>query len=110
MNDSVTQAIQGLPLNHYIWLSTALFVIGVLGVLYRRNAIVIFMCIELMLNAVNLLMVAFASFHGDGAGQVVVFFVMAVAAAEVAVGLAILINIYHNTHSTDINVLNKLKW
>lgn len=110
MNDSVTQAIQGLPLNHYIWLSTALFVIGVLGVLYRRNAIVIFMCIELMLNAVNLLMVAFASFHDDGAGQVFVFFVMAVAAAEVAVGLAILINIYHNTRSTDINVLNKLKW
>jgi NADH-quinone oxidoreductase subunit K len=112
MNDSVNQAqaIQGLPLNHYIWLSSALFVIGVLGVLYRRNAIVIFMCIELMLNAVNLLMVAFASYHGDGAGQVFVFFVMAVAAAEVAVGLAILINIYHNTRSTDINVLNKLKW
>ena len=110
MNDSVNQAIQGLPLNHYIWLSTALFVIGVLGVLYRRNAIVIFMCIELMLNAVNLLMVAFAAYHGDGAGQVFVFFVMAVAAAEVAVGLAILINIYHNTRSTDINVLNKLKW
>ena len=110
MNDSVSQAIQGLPLNHYIWLSSALFVIGVLGVLYRRNAIVIFMCIELMLNAVNLLMVAFAAYHGDGAGQVFVFFVMAVAAAEVAVGLAILINIYHNTRSTDINVLNKLKW
>ena len=110
MNDSVNQAIQGLPLNHYIWLSTALFVIGVLGVLYRRNAIIIFMCIELMLNAVNLLMVAFAAYHGDGAGQVFVFFVMAVAAAEVAVGLAILINIYYNTNSTDINVLNKLKW
>jgi NADH-quinone oxidoreductase subunit K len=110
MNDSASQAIQGVPLNYYIWLSTALFVIGVLGVLYRRNAIVIFMCIELMLNAVNLLMVAFAGYHGDAAGQVFVFFVMAVAAAEVAVGLAILIIIYHNTSSTDINVLNKLKW
>ena len=110
MSDSVGQAIQGIPLNYYLWLSSTLFVIGVLGVIYRRNAIVIFMCIELMLNAVNLLMVAFSSYHNDGAGQVFVFFVMAVAAAEVAVGLAILIVIYHNTRSTDINVLNKLKW
>jgi NADH:ubiquinone oxidoreductase subunit 11 or 4L (chain K) len=110
MNDSVSQAIQGIPLNHYLWLSTALFVIGVLGVLYRRNAIIIFMCIELMLNAVNLLMVAFSAHHGDSAGQVFVFFIMAVAAAEVAVGLAILVVIYQNTRSTDINVLNKLKW
>ena len=100
----------GVKIEHYMVLATALFVIGVFGVLYRKNAIILLMCIELMLNAVNLLMVAFASFHGDGAGQVFVFFVMAVAAAEVAVGLAILINIYHNTHSTDINVLNKLKW
>src|SRR5690606_35080578 len=98
------------PLNYYIWLSAALFVIGVLGVMYRRNAIIIFMCIELMLNAVNLLMVAFAAHHGDSGGQVFVFFVMAVAAAEVAVGLAILIVIHNNTGSTDINVLNKLKW
>ena len=110
MNDQVSQTMQGVPLNYYIWLSAALFVIGVMGVLYRRNAIVIFMCIELMLNAVNLLLVAFSSFHRDGAGQVFVFFIMAVAAAEVAVGLAILIVIYHNTRSTDINVLNKLKW
>lgn len=110
MNDPVSEAIQGVPLNYYIWLSTALFVIGVLGVMYRRNAIIIFMCIELMLNAVNLLMVAFSAYHGDGAGQIFVFFIMAVAAAEVAVGLAILIIIYHNTRSTDINVLNKLKW
>jgi NADH-quinone oxidoreductase subunit K len=110
MNDPVSQAISSVPLNHYIWLSSALFVIGVLGVMYRRNAIVIFMCIELMLNAVNLLMVAFSAYHGDGTGQVFVFFIMAVAAAEVAVGLAILIIIYHNTRSTDINVLNKLKW
>jgi len=108
--NNVTNAIQGVPLNYYIWLSTALFAIGVLGVLYRRNAIIIFMCIELMLNAVNLLLVAFSAFHGDGSAQVFVFFIMAVAAAEVAVGLAILIVIYHNTRTTDINILNKLKW
>jgi NADH-quinone oxidoreductase subunit K len=110
MNENVTQAIQGVPLNYYIWLSTTLFVIGVMGVLYRRNAIIIFMCIELMLNAVNVLLVAFSAYHGDGSAQVFVFFIMAVAAAEVAVGLAILIVIYHNTRTTDINVLNKLKW
>src|SRR5690242_21914260 len=110
MNDSVSQAIQGVPLNYYIWLSTALFTIGVLGVLYRRNAIIIFMCIELMLNAVNLLMVAFSSYLNDAAGQVFVFFIMAVAAAEVAVGLAILVLMYRNTKTTDINVLNRLKW
>lgn len=111
MNEgNVMQAIQGIPLNYYLWLSTALFVIGVFGVLYRRNAIIIFMCIELMLNAVNLLLVAFSAYHGDATGQVFVFFIMAVAAAEVAVGLAILIVIYHNTQTTDINVLNKLKW
>ncbi len=110
MNDSVSQAIQGIPLNYYLWLSAALFVIGVLGVLYRRNAIIIFMCIELMLNAVNLLMVALAAHHGDSGGQIFVFFIMAVAAAEVGVGLAILIVIYQNTRTTDIHVLNKLKW
>ncbi len=110
MNENITQAVQGVPLNYYIWLSTALFVIGVLGVLYRRNAIIIFMCIELMLNAVNLLLVAFSAHHADGAGQIFVFFIMAVAAAEVAVGLAILVVVYHNTRTTDINVLNKLKW
>ena len=110
MNDSVTQAVQGVPLNYYLWLSTTLFVIGVLGVLYRRNAIIIFMCIELMLNAVNVLLVAFSAYHNDGGGQVFVFFIMAVAAAEVAVGLAILIVIYHNSRTTDVNLLNKLKW
>ena len=99
-----------MPLNLYIFLSTALFTIGVMGVLFRRNAIIIFMSIELMLNAVNLLLVAFSSYHSDAAGQVFVFFIMAVAAAEVAVGLAILIMIYRNTKSTDINFLNKLKW
>lgn len=103
-------AIQTVPINLYIILSTVLFTIGVLGVLFRRNAIIIFMSIELMLNAVNLLLVAFSSYHSDASGQVFVFFVMAVAAAEVAVGLAILIMIFRNTKSTDIDFLNKLKW
>jgi NADH-quinone oxidoreductase subunit K len=101
---------QGIPLDYYIWLSAALFTIGVLGVLYRRNAIIIFMCIELMLNAVNLLLVAFSNYYNDASGQVFVFFIMAVAAAEVAVGLAILIMMYRNTKTTDIDILNKLKW
>ncbi len=101
---------QGIPLDYYLWLSATLFTIGVMGVLYRRNAIIIFMCIELMLNAVNLLLVAFSNYYNDAAGQVFVFFIMAVAAAEVAVGLAILVVMYRNTKTTDINILNKLKW
>ena len=107
--ENVTQAIQGVPLNHYILLSTIIFGIGVIGVLIRRNAIVIFMSIELMLNAVNLLLAAFSVHHNDSSGQVFVFFIMAVAAAEVAVGLAILMMIYRNTGSIDIDNLNKLK-
>lgn len=99
-----------LPIDYYLWLSAVLFSIGVLGVLYRRNAIIVFMCIELMLNAVNLVMVAFSSYLNDASGQIFVFFIMAVAAAEVAVGLAILIMTYRNTKSTDINILNRLKW
>jgi NADH-quinone oxidoreductase subunit K len=102
--------LNGIPIDHYLWLAAALFSIGVLGVLYRRNAIVIFMCIELMLNAVNLVLVAFSSYYQDTNGQVFVFFIMAVAAAEVAVGLAILVMMYRNTRTTDINILNKLKW
>jgi NADH-quinone oxidoreductase subunit K len=101
---------QGIPLDYYIWLSAALFTIGVLGVLYRRNAIIVFMCIELMLNAVNLLLAAFSNYYSDAAGQVFVFFIMAVAAAEVAVGLAILMLMYRNTKTIDINILNKMKW
>jgi len=99
-----------VPIEHYLWLGAVLFSIGVLGVLFRRNAIIIFMCIELMLNAVNLVMVAFSSYLNDASGQVFVFFIMAVAAAEVAVGLAILVMTYRNTKSTDINILNRLKW
>jgi NADH-quinone oxidoreductase subunit K len=99
-----------VPVEYYLWLSLALFTIGVVGVLYRKNAIIIFMCIELMLNAVNVLLVAFATYLNDAAGQVFVFFIMAVAAAEVAVGLAILIMMYRNTRTTDIDILNRLKW
>ena len=102
--------VEGVPLVWYVWLSAILFSIGVMGVLYRRNAIVIFMCIELMLNAVNLLLVAFSRFWSDSSGQVFVFFIMAVAAAEVAVGLAILMMVYRNTKSTDIDFLNKMKF
>lgn len=104
------EAIRSVPLNHYVILCTALFVIGVAGVLVRRNAIIIFMSVELMLNAVNLLLAAFSVHHGDASGQAFVFFIMAVAAAEVAVGLAIIVMIYRNTGSVDINLLNKLKW
>lgn len=100
---------QTIPMNWYLIVSSVLFSIGVLGVLLRRNAIIVFMCIELMLNAVNLLMVAFSNYLGDTSGQVFVFFVMVVAAAEVAVGLAILMMIYRNTGSTDINTLSNIK-
>lgn len=108
-----------MPINYYIFLSIALFVIGIIGVLTRRNAIIIFMCIELMLNAVNLLLVAFSKMHhlalsGTNAtagtdGQLFVFFIMVVAAAEVSVGLAIIVMMYRNTHSIDVNFLNRLK-
>ncbi|MCX6310534.1 MAG: NADH-quinone oxidoreductase subunit NuoK [Bacteroidetes bacterium] len=98
-----------MPLTWYVTLSAILFGLGVLGVLFRRNAIIILMCIELMLNAVNLLLVAFSAHHSDPNAQVFVFFIMAVAAAEVAVGLAILMVIYRNSKSTDIDILNKLK-
>ncbi|HXB38968.1 MAG TPA: NADH-quinone oxidoreductase subunit NuoK [Bacteroidia bacterium] len=101
--------INGIPINYYILLSAILFIIGAVGVMARRNAIIIFMCIELMLNAVNLLLVAFSTLHNDANGQVFVFFVMAVAAAEVAVGLAILSMVYRNIKSIDIDLLSKLK-
>lgn len=90
-------------------LSTILFIIGAVGVMARRNTIILFMCIELMLNAVNLLLVAFSTLHGDASGQVFVFFVMAVAAAEVAVGLAILSMIFRNIKNIDSDLLSNLK-
>ena len=108
-----------MPINYYIYLSLALFVIGIIGVLTRRNSIIIFMCIELMLNAVNLLLVAFSKMHylkagaanvsAGTEGQLFVFFIMVVAAAEVSVGLAIIVMLYRNTHSVDVNFLNRLK-
>jgi NADH-quinone oxidoreductase subunit K len=101
---------QNLDISHYIYLSCVLFSIGLFGVLFRRNAIVLLMCIELMLNAVNLLLAALSVHHNDPSGQVFVFFIMALAAAEVAVGLSIIVMVYRNTQSIDINVLNRLKW
>ncbi|MBP6732282.1 MAG: NADH-quinone oxidoreductase subunit NuoK [Chitinophagales bacterium] len=98
-----------VPIQYYIYLSAVLFSIGALGVVFRRNAIAIFMSIELMLNSVNLLLVAFSTYHADASGQVFVFFIMAVAAAEVAVGLAILVTIYRNVHTVDIDELRSLK-
>jgi len=94
----------------YIFLSVVLFSIGGVGVLVRRNAIVIFMCIELMLNACNLAFVAFARMHGNLDGQVVAFFVMVVAAAEVVVGLAILMAIYRARKSASVDDANLLKY
>src|SRR3954470_2875745 len=107
--ENVNELFKAIPLSNYIVLSTMLFCIGVIGVLFRRNAIIIFMCIELMLNAVNLLLAAFSTYLSDSAGQVFVFFIMAVAAAEVAVGLAILTMIFRNTGSVDIDSLSRLK-
>jgi len=107
--NTLTETIRLVPMNHYILLCTALFCIGVLGVLTRRNAIVLFMSIELMLNAVNLLLASFSVFRNDASGQVFVFFIMAVAAAEVAVGLAILSMIYRNVKSIDSDLLGNLK-
>ncbi len=108
-----------MQIDYYIYLSVALFCIGIVGVLTRRNAIIIFMCIELMLNAVNLLLVAFSKMHhfknaavnasAGSDGQLFVFFIMVVAAAEVSVGLAIIVMMYRNIHSVDINFLNRLK-
>ncbi len=99
-----------VPLSWYLFLSLILFTIGVLGVLIRRNAIVIFMCIELMLNSVNLALVGFSSYIGNEIGQMLVFFVMVVAAAEVSVGLAIVIAIFRNRLTVNIDEINLLKW
>lgn len=101
--------INGIPVNYYILLSSLLFVIGAVGVMARRNSIILFMCVELMLASVNLLLVAFSTMYNDTRGQVFVFFTMAVAAAEVAVGLALLTMIYRHLKSIDINLLSKLK-
>lgn len=98
-----------MPFQYYLFLSLALFCIGIAGVLMRRNAIIVFMCIELMLNAVNLLMVALSKVFGYADAQIFVFFIMVVAAAEVAIGLSIIVMVYRKIQSVDINILNRLK-
>jgi NADH-quinone oxidoreductase subunit K len=98
-----------MPLIYYIILSAILFTLGALGVLIRRNAIVIFMSVELMLNAANLAFVAFAKSYEALSGQIFVFFVMTVAAAEVAVGLALIVAIFRSKHSINVDELSSLK-
>ena len=101
--------LEHVGIENYLTLSALLFCIGAFGLLYRRNAIIMFMSIEIMLNAVNLLLVAFSSYHEEASGQVFVFFTMAVAAAEVAVGLAILVSVFRNIGNIDIDNLKNLK-
>ena len=103
------EIVKTVPIDYYLYLSTVLFCIGVFGVLTRRNAIIVLMCIELMLNAVNLLLAAFSTYLSNSEGQIMVFFIMVVAAAEAAVGLGILVMIYRNTKSTDVSLLDRLK-
>ena len=98
----------GASLDFYIFVSIALFSIGAIGVLTRKNMIVLLMCIELMLNAVNLLLVTFSTFFGNGDAQSFVFFIIVVAAAEATIGLSILIMAYRNSKSIDIEMFNKL--
>lgn len=99
-----------VPLDWYLALSAVLFTIGVFGVLLRRNVIVIFMSVELMLNAVNLSLVAFSQFLSEFSGQILVFFVISVAAAEAAVGLAIVIALFRRRTTVNVDELNLLKW
>lgn len=99
-----------ITIEYYLILSAFMFLVGVTGVLTRRNAIVVFMSIELMLNSANLTLVAFSSFLGNSIGQLFVFFVMTVAAAEAAVGLAIIIAIFRNKLTVNIDEINILKW
>ena len=99
-----------IPLSHYLILSSILFTIGVIGVLIRRNAIMILLAIEIILNSVNLSFVAFSKFNGDLKGQIFVFFIMTIAAAEVAIGLAILIVLFRNKRSIDTDQIRMLRW
>jgi NADH-quinone oxidoreductase subunit K len=107
--ERIPDVFMKVPLVNFVLLATMLFVIGIVGVLVRKNAIIIFMSIELMLNAVNMLLIAFSSYKSDPNGQIFVFFIMAVAAAEVAVGLAIIVMIFRNIKTIDISILNKLR-
>jgi len=98
-----------IPLSWYLWLSAVLFTVGAVGVFVKRNAITIFLCIELMLNAVNLTLIAFSGYFGDVGAQLFVFIVMTVAAAEAAVGLAIIISIFRNKASLNVDDASQLK-
>jgi NADH-quinone oxidoreductase subunit K len=98
-----------LPVGYYVGLSAILFTIGAMGVLIRRNSIVIFMSVELMLNAANLAFVAFARAYEAMSGQIFVFFIMTVAAAEVAVGLALIVAIFNTKQSIDVDQMNSMK-
>jgi NADH-quinone oxidoreductase subunit K len=98
-----------MDLQYYLILSAVLFTVGVLGVLIRRNAIIIFMCIELMLSAANLAFVAISRQLGDVSGQIFVFFVMTVAAAEVAIGLAIIVSVFKHRETINVDEVNSLK-
>jgi NADH-quinone oxidoreductase subunit K len=106
----MAESLNIIPISYYLYFCAALFSIGVIGVLIKRNALVILMSIELMINSINLLLAAFAAYLNDPAGQIFVFFIMVVAAAEVAIGLAIVVLIFRTTHSIDISVLDQLKW
>ncbi|MGD1006722.1 MAG: NADH-quinone oxidoreductase subunit NuoK [Ignavibacteriaceae bacterium] len=99
-----------IPIEYYLILSAFMFIVGVMGVLIRRNAIIVFMSVELMLNSANLTLVAFSSYMGNSIGQLFVFFVMTVAAAEAAVGLAIIIAMFRNKMTMNIDEINILKW
>lgn len=98
-----------LPLAHYLVLSAILFSLGAVGVMFRRNAIVMFMCIEIMLNAVNLAFIAFARFHHNYDGHIFAFIVIAVAAAEAGIGLAIVVNVFRHRRSLNVDELASLK-
>ena len=102
--------ISGIPLTYYLSLAGTMFAIGTLGVLLRRNAVVIFMSVELMLNSVNLVFISFAKAMGNIGGEVIVFFVMAIAAAEAAIGLAVLIAIHRHKKTVFVDEINLLKW
>jgi NADH-quinone oxidoreductase subunit K len=99
----------GTSLDFYLFVSFALFIIGAIGAMTRKNMIVLLMCIELMLNAVNLMLVTFSTYYGNGDAQIFVFFTMVVAAAEATVGLSIIIMAYRNLKSIDIDMYNQLK-
>lgn len=99
-----------VPLSHYLILSGVLFSIGVLGVLIRRNAIIVFMCVEIMLNAVNISLIAFDRYMNQHDGQIFSFMVMCVAAAEVSVGLAIVISLFRNKATVNLDEINLMKW